>query len=109
VRSQKLLNPRMWIFFNFSIFTPEIWPMYGLAAARLKRPIKSGKIGRLPRDFTEQKRRGQRRRPPFLWIMWGGIGRLQNLVDYRALFGISAGFVPLFHRQNHALVGLEWG
>ncbi len=105
VRSQKLLNPRMWIFFSFSIFDSGTLCAATARAAAL--PAKHGGNGRLSTDFTETERQGQRWKVRNLWIRRGGISRLQKPVDYPVLFGISTGFIPFFHKVKPLLAPLR--
>src|SRR6202167_3197165 len=74
VRSQKLLKPRMWIFFNLSIFTPEYEhraaPVPACAAACCREWF--GREGlSLIRDSTDPREQGQRPHGVFLWIRGG--------------------------------------
>src|SRR5579863_3134576 len=61
VRSQKLLKPRIWIFFSFSMSTPAV------VVAR-PGPRRAGGVVPITTDSTEQKRQGQRTSQQFLWI-----------------------------------------
>ena len=87
VRSQKLLNPRMWIFFNFSIPTPiflkDQGRVCGYVLPKCGYDLLSGSVFPAPKlranccypitDSTEPESQGQRRKRGFLWIRESGI------------------------------------
>src|ERR1035441_4386617 len=76
VRSQKLLNPRMCIFFSFSMFTPNEWGCARLRSGKRRRNSLAAPARELPlpdyrlsiTDSKQPERQGQRRAGWFLQI-----------------------------------------
>src|SRR5438046_309639 len=87
VRSQKLLKPRIWIFFSFSMSTPELVKATFSPDKYLKRW--AGEIVPMTRDCTEQRRQGQRSNQQFLWIRSPELNFLEFTVFYHGFFGFS--------------------
>src|SRR5450631_4391007 len=91
VRSQKLLKPRMWIFFSFSMLTPGHMGYESLlsGSASFARIRSAGEEYPLITDSKEPKSQGQSGEEVFLWIRGAGT----PLLGY---FKANVGNSPIF-------------
>src|SRR6516164_8796547 len=92
VRSQKLLKPRIWIFFSFSMSAP------GVVQGPFAIP-RQAKLCRITTDCTESKRQGQRTNKHFLWIRSPEFNFLQFTCFNPGLLRVSLVILaPFLHR-----------
>ncbi len=99
VRSQKLLKPRMWIFFNFSIIAPD---SLGFALGLFKRAtgrLRSCAASRNCPTITDSTKLGGHGQPlgvRFLWIRGAGIRLFRETSECSVELELFKKFRPVF-------------